>query len=775
MGSIALPGTVEWEAIKTGLVSGEDVTVDLETSGLDPFKDIVAGVAIRCLGESYYIPLNHQGLSARNVSVEGFTDITRYLHGRESIYHNAKFDIKFLILHYGCRPKIKTDTTVLAHFVDSNQKLGLKKLAIKYLGTNPKTFIEVAGSSKNACRVPVDIILPYACADVENTEGLYLLWRNYIDTQLHRLEIMLLEDFIEIEIQGVPVDVNRLAEIEKEYSEKVNSLTRELSVALGENINIRSNQQVGTAFRNLGIEIEGETATGQVSVSKKTLKRIDNGVVKKYLEFRKEDKVYSTYVSAIPRLLHNGCVHPIAKTVHTATGRFAYAEPNLQNQPKKGPLRSIYVARPGYYLCEADYSQVELRILASEAKAHVWLDAFRNGLDLHRYLASLMLGKKMEEITDDERWHSKRANFGIVYGLTKYGLSRELDISVEEADILLQRVFATDPAIKGFIERMIWEGRVNGRIVTKFGRVRPIPKENVESTNVKMRKHWEHICVNTKIQGTAADINKIGVHRLKEQGDKYGFRLLLTVHDSCLMEVPNTMKREDHQQIAREAMVFPIEGYCELKVDCTYGSNWGGLKEIGAEDIDEAFDFGVVKNCTACPVRSEATNPVPPQQVNGTPVMVVGRNPGKQEDLNGVPFFPAAPAGALFNEYLNSLGLGREGLWITNTLKCYTMMNRNPTPFERSFCADKWLNKEIEQCKPRVIITLGNEALRQVTGNEALHISAVNGMRIDMDKFVVLPLYHPAYFTRATSAKPDMFERVLPGIRNLLFEMGIVK
>ena len=169
MGIVLYPDMPEWNQLLVGIQSDAFLAVDLETSGLSPFTDVVAGAAFRCNGQSYYVPIGHKGLSARNVDAGSWAVLCQAIHGRPIVNHNIKFDIKFLIKHYGCRPKVYSDTMVLAHFVDSNQKLGLKPLAARWLRERP-SFADIAGRSKNACLVPIDIIAPYAWLDVENVE-----------------------------------------------------------------------------------------------------------------------------------------------------------------------------------------------------------------------------------------------------------------------------------------------------------------------------------------------------------------------------------------------------------------------------------------------------------------------------------------------------------------------------------------------------------------------------------------------------------------------------
>jgi len=773
------PGSDQWAYMLDGIRTSDLVIFDLETSGLSPLSAKIAGCAVRVNGWSFYVPRGHEGLSARNVSEEAWLELCEALNGVRCVNHNIKFDIKFLQAQYGCRPLIRSDTQVLAAFTDSNQKIGLKPLAKKWLGRENRTsLVQAAGKSKNACLAPIESIAPYACEDVEDVEGLFALWGpKWENTFLHKLEIGNLEKFIDVELRGVRVDALKLREIEKQYKNELAAAMQKAQEMLGSDVNLSAPRQVAEAFKSLGLYMTNFTDGGEVSVSQKALKGVEHPAVEAYFRYKKAEKLNSTYAEGMWKHIHEGVIHPHFKTVHASTGRMSCEEPNLQNQPKKGAVRSIFIARPGYYLAESDFAQVELRVLASEAKARVWLKAFNDDIDVHRYLAGFMLSKDWKTIVDDERQRIKACSFGVVFGLGKYGLARNLGISPQEAQDLLNRFFALDPAIEAFIKEMIRVGREEGIIYTKFGRPRIIEQglDGIGSMNKKMRAYWEHTCVNTKIQGTAADINKIAFLRVSKQGKRHGFFPLITVHDSILCEVPDSIPPEEHRAMMEEAMVFPIEGYCKMAVDYEYGKNWAEMRALDEPEVEQAeIDFATVRDCSACPVRKEAAAPVPPQQVKSK-IMVVGRNPDRQEDSVGVPFVKDAPAGKMLTEWLAVAGLDRDKLWITNTLKCYTTMNRAPTAFERKTCAARWLDEEIKAVAPTLIIACGADALMQVMDDELLRISDVRGSTLKRpDGVWVFPMFHPAAMVRNPEWKRLGFEEDAPALNGFVRKAGLL-
>jgi len=772
--TVVYPTMAEWQRMLDAIRSNDLVIVDLETSSLDPHTGKIAGAAIRVDGQSYYIPVAHMGLDSRNVPDEAWEEFCAYLNGVPIVNHFVKFDIKFLIAQAGVRPLIRSDTALLAHFVNSDQDLGLKKLSRRWLSTpDRKSFTQVAGKrNRNACKIPIHLIAPYACDDVEEVETLFQMWGPLWEAHpLHRLEIAILEDFINVELFGVRVDLGKLKTLEHEYKEKCEQARLKALAVLGSDVNIDSHAQVAKAFKRIGVELLSKTEGGEDSVARDALSMVDGPGIREYLEYTALAKIFNTYAKGLWKVVKDGIIHPNFKPFHASTGRMSCEAPNLQNQPKKGPIRSCFIAREGYYLAESDLKQVELRILASEAQAPVFIKAFMEGLDLHRVIAGLMLRKPWVDVTDDERDAAKSCNFGVIYGMSAHGLSKRLKISLEEARTLLDIFFSVDPAIYQFIQRMIWQGRYKGIIYTKFGRPRIIPPDGIANTDPKKRAFWEHTCVNTIIQGTAADINKICFHRICEMGKRHGFVPLLTVHDSVLMEVPNALSPAEHEQMVRQAMIFPIDGYVPLDIDYEYGQNWAELRKIHEEQ--KAIDFAEVRNCSACIIRKEAYAPVPPQQNLNAVVMVVGRNPGRQEDRQGYPFVHEAPAGALLDRILVNLGLDRSQLHVTNVVKCFTTMNRPPTPYECKFCAETWLHREIENIKPKIILTFGNEAMREVTGMGHLSITEAQGTPIQLKHCIVIPLPHPSYLCRNAMEKTMVFDHVLPHVASLLQQFGV--
>lgn len=434
-------------------------------------------------------------------------------------------------------------------------------------------------------------------ADAELLQGTSVLYDAYkiaykalVENQLEDLyrniELPLIRTLCIMENNGIYIDVEQLEGLKVRFDAQVEELTNKICELAGEKFNVNSPKQLGVIlFEKLGLPVIKKTKTGY-STNAEVLEelRMQHPIIELILEYRSVAKLLSTYVEGLFPLI-NDETHRIYTTFNqmvTATGRLSSSNPNLQNIPvrtKQGrEIRTLFKPSEGYScLMSADYSQIELRVLAHLSEDPSLIKAFNDGMDIHRHTAAEVLGKELNEVTDQERSHAKAVNFGIIYGISSYGLAKDLGIGRKEAQDYIDTYFHRYPTIKTFMDEIIEEARKTGEVKTMFGRVRALP--DINNRNFNRRSFAERTAMNTPIQGSAADIIKIAMNRVEKrlEEEKLQSRLLLQVHDELVLEVVESEK-DYIEKLVREEMEQVFELKVPLIVDVHSAENWALAK-----------------------------------------------------------------------------------------------------------------------------------------------------------------------------------------------------
>jgi DNA polymerase-1 len=580
------------------------IALDVESTALDPMQADLVGIAIAVSPtESFYAPVDHSGWG--KVSPELVkTKLQPIMDDPDIkiIAHHGKYDIQVLRTAGYRVGKIDFDTMIAAYLLGENS-IGLKDLAFTKLGIQMTEIKELIGTGKNQLSmnlVDADLAGDYACGDVEATFGLMelfapLLKQNEQDALFNEIEIPLIPVLAEMERTGVAIDEDYLHHLSEEIRTRMGGLEKEIYELAGRPININSNKQLATLlFEELKLQSGRRTKTGY-SVDADVLESIKNEhpVVERILEFKSLGKLESTYVSSLPLQVNprTGRIHTNYNQTIAATGRLSSINPNLQNIPIRTELgrrvRQAFIAdhRPDRELFEdavlvsADYSQIELRLMAHMSGEPFLVDSFKAGTDIHRATASLVYGVPQPEVTPDMRRVAKTVNFGLLYGMQAYGLSRDTGLPRAEAQQFIDQYWARLPQVKRFFDETINFGVKRGYVETLNKRRRAVP--DLTSTNGMRRMGAERIAMNMPVQGTAADIMKIAMLRLAEALSQTTLRakLLLQVHDELVLEVarPDVPKVA---QLVREAMEGAADLAVPLLVEVASGPNWEEMADL---------------------------------------------------------------------------------------------------------------------------------------------------------------------------------------------------
>jgi DNA polymerase-1 len=487
---------------------------------------------------------------------------------------------------------IAFDTMVAAYLLDPiRSSYRMDALAGDFLEIRTTTYEEVAGKGKSQrpfYEVDLDAATHYAAEDADVALRLYRTFEPMLEEKalyplFEEIEMPLVPILSDMERTGVRVDADSLAKMSERLEGELERLTTAIYAEAGVEFNLNSPKQLGEIlFERLGLPVLRKTRkTGAPSTSEDVLMRlaVDHGVPQLILDYRELQKLKSTYVDAIPTFINpeTGRIHPSYNQTVTATGRLASSNPNIQNIPIRTELgrevRRSFITKSGWKLLSADYSQVELRVMAHLAGDEKLIEAFRRGEDIHTRTAAEVFGTSPEEVTDDQRRSAKAINFGILYGMGPHALSLQIGTSYQEANEFIKRYFERYPAVRGYIDRTLETLRENGAVTTLFDRIRSFPE--VVSASGRQRSFTERAAINATIQGTAADLMKMAMIRVHDRLAREGLesRMIIQVHDELILEGPEE-EMGRLPDLVRETMEGVHEMAVPLAVDTAVGGSW---------------------------------------------------------------------------------------------------------------------------------------------------------------------------------------------------------
>ena len=514
--------------------------------------------------------------------------------------HNANYDMIVLQQHGIAVHGLAFDTMLAAYLLDpTGRNLGLKGLAWQELGVEMTPIEELIGKGKGQTTmnlVAAERVAPYASADADMTLRLVQhleppLKERQLWTLFSTVEIPLVPVLMDMECTGVALDVAFLKQMSQELATRLGELEQQIQQQVGYALNLNSSQQLGDAlFTKLGLPTEGvpRGTSGRFSTAAEVLESLKgkHPVMDLLLEHRQLSKIKSTYVDALPLLVNprTGRVHTSWNQTGTVTGRLSSSDPNLQNIPIRSDIgrrvRQAFVARPGCMLLAADYSQVELRILAHLSGDENLLAAFRRGEDIHARTAASILGVPLEQVTPDMRRLAKSINFGLVYGMSGWGLAARTELTQEQASDFVAKYFAQFPRVRGYLAQVKQQAADQGYVETLLGRKRYFPELQAGSkVPGAVRSAAQRMAINHPIQGAAADIIKIAMIHLHDELQKRGLgsKMILQVHDELVLEVPDK-EVGAVSELVRSTMEGAYQLDAALKVDIKTGRHWGEME-----------------------------------------------------------------------------------------------------------------------------------------------------------------------------------------------------
>ena len=573
------------------LLTFQTVAMDTETTSVEAISAKLVGMSFAVEGgRAWYVAVPRETEAAQRM-VEIFRPF--FENGTiTKVGQNLKYDITVLT-NYDVRPTPPLFDTMLAHYlIQPELRHNMDYLAEIYLDYQTIHIEELIGpkgkNQRNMADLPPRQICDYACEDADVTLRLMQplkkdLEENGLMRVFEDIEMPLMPVLAKMERNGVVLDTEALAETGRHFTERMEQLEKEIFELAGHPFLLTSPRQVGEVlFDELKLnEKAKKTKSGQYSTGEEVLEalRAKHPIVGKILAHRGLKKLLSTYVEALPKLIHpqTGRLHTSFNQAVTATGRLSSSNPNLQNIPVRGDdgkeIRKAFVPEEGCIFFSADYSQIELRIMAHLSGDEHLVQDFREGRDIHAATAARVYHKPIEEISRDERRKAKTANFGIIYGISAFGLAERMEVSRTEAKELISSYFNTYPRVQQFIDQSIEKARSQGYILTEFGRRRYLP--DITSRNAVVRGYAERNAVNAPIQGTAADIIKLAMIRIDQRFEREGIRskMILQVHDELNFSVwPDELDRVRHIVVEEMENAFAMQ--VPLVAEYGTGSNW---------------------------------------------------------------------------------------------------------------------------------------------------------------------------------------------------------
>ncbi len=581
----------EMKKIVEKFLSGKILVLDTETTSTSPIDAELVGLSFAVEEhQAFYVPVPANRDEAQRV-----VEIFRPVYENESIMkvgQNLKYDLEVL-RNYGIVLKGPMWDTMIAHYlIQPELRHNMDYMAEIYLNYQTIHIDELIGPKGKNQRSMRDLtpqqVYEYAAEDADIT----LQLKNKLEPELkkyecedlfYHIEMPLMPVLAEMEMNGVCLDTESLKETSDIFTQRILELEQHIYELAGESFNIASPKQVGDIlFGKLKImEKPKKTKTGQYVTSEEVLQTLrgKHEIVAAILDHRGLKKLLGTYVDALPKLINSrtGHIHTSFNQTVTATGRLSSSDPNLQNIPVRGEdgkeIRKAFIPEPGCLFFSADYSQIELRVMAHLSGDENMINVFREGKDLHAATAATIYKKAIDEVSRDERSKSKRANFGIIYGITMFGLAERLEISRDEARQLIDGFFETFPQVHDYMEQAKEQAREKGYVTTLFGRRRYLP--DIRSANGTVRGFAERNAINAPIQGTAADIIKVAMIRIYNRFKNEGIRskMILQVHDELNFSV-YPEEKERVEKIVLEEMQNAFQMKVPLVADSGWGSNW---------------------------------------------------------------------------------------------------------------------------------------------------------------------------------------------------------
>jgi DNA polymerase I len=571
------------------------IAVAIETTSPEPMRAALLGVSIAVgSGEGVYIPIGHRYIGApKQLTLDEVREVLGPLF-RDPAVAKVGHDVKYIEVALGRHDMVLVgptfDVMIASYLLDSEASHELAAIAKRELDDTLSTFEQMTARSRGPRlgfdEIEVELAARHAGTNVEAVWRLDERLRPQVTRQdlsrvMDEIEIPLSPVLAEMERIGVFVDLGELDRLRKNVDSEIERLEKKARELAGREFNVSSPRQLEVIlFDELGLKPIKRTKTAR-STDADVLEQLAEhhplpGIL---LEHRQLSKLKGTYIDALPSLVNpaTGRIHTEWSQAVAATGRISSNNPNLQNIPVRSDLgraiRRAFVAPPGMRIVSADYSQIELRVLAHLSKDAVLVDAFRTGQDVHTRTAMEVFGVPAEGVTDEMRRRAKTINFGIVYGMGEVTLAKRLDISRQEAASFIEAYFKRYHRVHAFMEETLQAARRGEAVRTLFGRQRLLP--NIRSSNGMLRAAAERIAQNTPIQGTAADILKLAMIRLREPAVA-GARMVLTVHDELVFEVPEGLVPEAMERV-KKAMetVYPLD--VPLDVDIGSGVNWGDV------------------------------------------------------------------------------------------------------------------------------------------------------------------------------------------------------
>jgi DNA polymerase-1 len=589
------------EALVIELSKANVISFDTETTSTDEMQAELVGISLSVKeGTGYYIPIGHK--NGQNLPVEQVVSALRKSLTDPQIgkiAHNAKYDY-IMMARYGLKVTPLTFDTMIAEFVidPGSRNLGLKGLAFVRLGEQMTEIEELIGKGKNQismAEVNIEAAAAYAAADAEITLRLMSIVREDLERVggmklMEEIELPLITLLADMEMSGILLDLLFFASMSEELQGRLNEITTQVFQSVGQEFNLNSTQQLSDVlFNRLHLEPPDrgkKTASGHYSTSAAVLENLrgKHEVVDWVLEHRELSKLKSTYLDALPNAVNpnTGRVHTSYSQTGAVTGRLSSSNPNLQNIPIRTAegrrVRNGFIAGPGNVLLSVDYSQIELRIVAHMAKDDGMLSAFRQGQDIHATTAGAIYSVPLDAVTKEMRRHAKAINFGLIYGMSAFCLTRSTELTLAESQDFVEAYFQKFPGVKQYLDGIRKLAAEQGYVETLLGRRRYFPMlKNPTNVNLKLREERE--AINAPIQGTAADVMKIAMLKIPAALQEAGLngKMLLQVHDEIVFECPK-IELETTVQVVRKTMEAAYPLSIPLLTEARWGLNWGEMQ-----------------------------------------------------------------------------------------------------------------------------------------------------------------------------------------------------